>query len=491
MSQSIPVAGPSQPHSDGSSLHYHRCWWAWCCHNFYTRSDLLNHITFEHVQKARAERLRDISHHRMAEDDYWNSQEPHLSLPAIPSSLNSANPLLPEDVLSGGKTIELIPSSLPSPPASTPNDIPGTPTSPRKSTDLPADRDSLAIHLQNDGLTQNHYSTSSQSPSPQRITSPEFRNALLTPPSKKRRLDMSASTTSFISLSSQFNSPSTNVYPVPDSPSFESLVEDATRSSDSRHSSLFRETTDEQDEDFLSRSEGSSQEFVLKQLTQRTDEEEADHMVEVETPNIVENIHEGSMGTSFGNQSASSLGGYEDRLESNPERVKGGNMLTLQLNPINSTPAQAQQVQQHQTPPLASLYRVQPESPSFLYSPTYSVGSPAIPVRQNWYQAPPRRKSSKRAKISESRLEQVDDLKRAITSPPPPTPNVGGSVFQSTSSTASSPSTPTSDSSQYRRDTASQTQQNISPTLADSQIPYSYPPLQTQAPYQSQSMSQD
>lgn len=77
------IAGPSQSHSDASSVHYHRCWWAWCHSSFYTKRDLLDHISFEHVQKAQPERLRDIPAHKKTVDEYWDTMD-ILSLPSFP-----------------------------------------------------------------------------------------------------------------------------------------------------------------------------------------------------------------------------------------------------------------------------------------------------------------------------------------------------------------------------------------------------------------------
>lgn len=72
--------------SDASSLHYHRCWWAWCRHNFYTKQELSNHVISEHVQKARPVRLQDIHALQTAEDSYWGSLDLG-SPPTLPSNL--------------------------------------------------------------------------------------------------------------------------------------------------------------------------------------------------------------------------------------------------------------------------------------------------------------------------------------------------------------------------------------------------------------------
>lgn len=64
---------PSQQQSHNSSLHYHRCWWAFCRHSFYSTVELQEHINLEHVQNARPERLRDVPAHKLVEDDYWDS----------------------------------------------------------------------------------------------------------------------------------------------------------------------------------------------------------------------------------------------------------------------------------------------------------------------------------------------------------------------------------------------------------------------------------
>lgn len=86
--QSNAIAGSSQQHSDNSSLHYHRCWWAWCRCSFYAKRELLDHITLHHVQQVQPERLRDISARKIAESDSWDSLD-FSSLPPLPSSSHS------------------------------------------------------------------------------------------------------------------------------------------------------------------------------------------------------------------------------------------------------------------------------------------------------------------------------------------------------------------------------------------------------------------
>lgn len=97
---------PSQQQSHHSSLHYHRCWWAFCRHSFYSTVELQEHINLEHVQNARPERLRDVPAHKFAEDDYWDSLDisspPHML--AVPRLLQRVS----DQAVAGDRTVDFL-----------------------------------------------------------------------------------------------------------------------------------------------------------------------------------------------------------------------------------------------------------------------------------------------------------------------------------------------------------------------------------------------
>ncbi|KAL9712965.1 hypothetical protein Ac2012v2_004206 [Leucoagaricus gongylophorus] len=208
--------------SDASSLHYHRCWWSWCRHNFYTKQDLLNHVISEHVQKASPVRLADIHTAQTAENSYWDSLD-FGSLPSLPSNLPDQG----ENHSQASSHCQIdIPSSLPSPPASLPQDT-ITPILRQPPTGLSVDDEPLQVAPA---------SSSPHTPFPKRNTS-----------------DAHLDTPSFASLSSQPNSPNNMSYDVPSSPCFDLLVASAT--SWSKHPVLpLPENSEEKSQELESRS---------------------------------------------------------------------------------------------------------------------------------------------------------------------------------------------------------------------------------------------
>lgn len=314
------------------------------------------------------------------------------------------------------------------------------------------------------GLLMN---TGSPTNLPRMPTPPQLSNGPLTPLSKRNFSvpHTSTSTPTFTSLSSQPNSPSGYEYVIPDSPPFGSLVEEAIKVSKPIHSEAAS-----YDDVMFHKSEGSSQESVLNQLTQGIDEEDSNMPPEPRSMN--------------GNMTID----IPSPVKSNPQSIAG-------LQAAAHSPVESQRSDrapqgisglplQSQTPlrirtPQANLIHVQSSSPTYLYSPIHPIGTSA--TRQSWYQAQPRRRSSKKMSGSEIQASRVQSPARSDTNVASPT-SIGPKPV---AAFIASPSQPTSQIDQ----STSQTQDSW--TQSEHQMPTSYPPLQTQAPYRSQSMSQD
>lgn len=456
MSQlSNDFAGPSESHTDESSLHYHRCWWSWCRHNFYSRNELLDHVKAEHVAKARPVPIAKVSALQKPEHGNWESLDVSQSLLLLPSSSlvqpeNQAQEgghctvvmlhqtLGPSmNVLgSSANPHDCITSSLPSPPASTTHEDPCTPVC---VADLQKDTDPPLVP-------------------PHRVISPQMSNAPFTPLPKRNIFDIQNSTPSFASLSSQPNSPCKPTYDIPDSPCFDVLVAEALKEAMPVVPKL-----DELDEDGLSPSEDSSQEFVFNHLTQGIDDDE-----------------DGDI------QEAASENGGDLMVVDSPSAIA--------IQPISrhnqpGTNSPASQANPKQNPSVLTLLQIQPPtpefipqalptSPSYLHTPTLPFTTPV--ARQSWYQ-PRRRRSSKKMSGSEVSAGQASPaaspLVKLTTPATPPLP----AKFLPAAVQAGSQS----DGQLFY-----QREENWTGTDSSSQMS-SYPPLQTQASYRSQSMSPD
>ncbi|KXN89586.1 hypothetical protein AN958_05453 [Leucoagaricus sp. SymC.cos] len=459
MSQfSSQVASSSQAHSNESSLHYHRCWWAWCRHNFYSRKELVDHVNLEHVQKARPVRLADISVFQQSEDGYWDSLEfsdlpaPPLSwpLPQEPQSqeVNQCEGTYSRRIpwlysISSTNPLDHIPSSLPSPPASTPHDIPGTPIAVQKRRDLL-------------GETQEPKECSCQ------LASPQISNGLLTPMSKRIRPDSSPPTLTFTFLSSELSSPHQHALSIPESPCFDYLVTATTK----RHLPVLSQIQDA-DEAMMSPSDESSQESVFNQLTQGIDDEEDND--------------ESDFGSKT-RQDSTIIDSPPAQPIPQPNPINVVDQTDLKQNTLPSTPLQIQTHQLNYIPHTLST------SPRYLQSPTYPL---TTPVRQSWYQ-PRRRRSSRMTSTSEGQGAQSSPATSPIAHPGT---SATSSVFVSFRTAAIQPkhSSPVTSSSPAPRspfhleESQSQSQNTLQ---TDSTQVFSYPPIQTQAPYHSPSFSQ-
>ncbi|KAF9453024.1 hypothetical protein P691DRAFT_118621 [Macrolepiota fuliginosa MF-IS2] len=340
-------------------------------------------------------------------------------------------------------------SSLPSPPASTPHEIPGTPVRIQEPADLLMDTDTPTNHSR-------------------LFASPQPSNGLLTPFSKHSAPDTYLSTPTFASLSSQPNTPSGRVYIIPDSPPFNALVQGALKTSKSTN----HQTTHHDDDTFDSfRSDGSSQEFVLNQLTQGMDEEN-NGILQEKSENESMVIDDPPLATSLSSRDNEALAYSRSPPQRNPPAQDNLGLLSptrpsLQLQTIFTPFAQSD------------------SSPTYLQSPTYSIGLGSPVIRQSWYQAPRRRRSSKKMSGSEAQTSPVQPLVADVTVAPPAEPKPRVLQSEPAITLAASPSPLISEPDQFTPRT------QYSWMQSDSQVTGSYPPLQTQAPYRSQSMSQD
>ncbi|KAJ3576199.1 hypothetical protein NP233_g614 [Leucocoprinus birnbaumii] len=426
-------AGPSTLSSDASSLHYHRCWWAWCRHDFYTKQDLLDHVVAAHVQSARPVRLTDIYALQTAEDSYWDSQyfeNLQTSLPKLQSQ--QANQFQEESICQG---IDM-PSSLPSPPASSPQD-PGTPVPVQSLNDEP----------------------------PQVFPSSKSPHVPITPSSKQYLVDAHMSTPSFTSLSSQLDSPEKALYNNPLSPPFDLLVAQAT------NRALSLPENEESNDAVDSLSEDSSQESVFNQLTQGLDDEEKSQKSEGRSRNRGDTT---DTDTSFGdkpNKSAPSEHGDSQVILSN-----------------NSSPGLSENrglSPPRQNPPL----RVKTRKLSFvppLTSPMHPF--PTSVPRQSWYQ-PRRRRSSKQKSASEASGSFSSPASSPIARPATPiTSPISAHILPAAIQTVQSTTSLISPFAQSPSQAQSRMRQSQEEDWTQT---YSYPPLQTQAPLRSQSLSQD
>lgn len=288
----------------------------------------------------------------------------------------------------------------------------------------------------------------SPDPSPElSYKSPGSVNGPLTPSSRR---DFRVLTPTFSSLQSQPNSPSCYDVYIPDSPPFGRLVEEAISVANSARSASSCED--------ISGEASSSQESVFNQLTQNASEEE----------NIAEEI-----------DNAKSTGDYGENMtvDSSPSLSLVDDCLKIYTKRRSSTTSQTSPISAVSDPDALSYSHVvhlnSPSHPSSLANPN-GLGTPM--VRQSWYQGF-RRRSHRRASTpnsgSSQSLRRPDAFMRSPASCSeavhPHTTAVVSPVSQSSSPTTTQPKF------------------EISGMQMDSQ---SYPPLLTQAPYQSQGMTQ-
>lgn len=289
----------------------------------------------------------------------------------------------------------------------------------------------------------------------------ELSNGLPTPPSKRDFSDARTSTPTFSSLHSQPNSPSGCVYNIPDSPLFNSLVQEAIRISKPSHSATHHDYVS-------SRSEDSSQDSVFNQLTQCVSDEESG-VVQESGPKtsgkrmVVDTSLDHSL--TIGHQATTHPISPSNEIET-------GSQGHPRPSPLR-TPLQAQTL----------ISPAHPSPTSCPYSPGCSNGIGTPVTRQSWYQ-PPRRRSPKKMLASESgQVQSLAKLESEVTSPASAGSHSGVTHLSPAVTFVASPM-----SQVILQTDQSQSQDWV---RTQSQSTTSYPPLLTQAPYQSQSMSQD
>lgn len=295
-------------------------------------------------------------------------------------------------------------------------------------------------------------------------------NGLFTPSSKQNTLDVHMSTPSFASLSSQSGSPDKPSYDIPESPCFDLLVAEATK----RPAQPIPELPEieNSNDGALSPSEGSSQELVFNHLTQGVDDEESSQELEGQLRNGDVN-------------SPSNQASIQPNLRLLQSKTNYPAVFSNQE--LGLLPSAPLQVQTRQQDPITSAF---PSSPSYLHSPVYPFTTPI--ARQSWYQ-PRRRRSSKKKSASEASGSHSSPATSPITKPATPLTSPIPTNFlpvaaQAVHSSNSLPS-PVLQSTPQPPEQFSQSQGGWTATYSSQMS--SYPPLQTQAPLRSQSLSQD
>ncbi|KAF8238842.1 hypothetical protein L208DRAFT_1387158 [Tricholoma matsutake] len=450
----------------------HSCRWAWCCLSFSINAELVHHVIHDHVRQAVPVFRKDIPMLRRVEEGIGESMS------GFGTSYTTSHPNH-EDQLSGGPTSkkDVYDSSLPSPP-------------------------SPPLLTSSDGETGNSSpdSNASQPPPPhmQQTSSPNMASRPGTPtksqPLLARSPESKCVTPTFALLPSPAGSPV--IRSVPGSPSFDSLLREATngkRKREDEHFSLAQSLSSQwqnSQESHNSLSSSGSQDSVEKQLTQSMDVNDDEGRGQVTQPQP-ENC--AAAFTPAQTEEISYKGELQWAAESS------------QMAASNSWSSQG-------TSSLAPL-QTQVHSPSM---PMRNIHTPTTSAqRQAWYGTLPshkKRKSWSNSSLSASDVHQSDALTGFCGSKPsaqavhsfqdanphsdvePVTPRSSGNVFQS----GTLQITPTKlESVQPEHGgspadySSSQSRSSIGWSQSQSQTSWlgrgSYSPFQTQAPYQSQS----
>ncbi|KIM46387.1 hypothetical protein M413DRAFT_441479 [Hebeloma cylindrosporum] len=461
-----------------SQVHIYSCKWAWCRSVFEEHPSLVHHVVHDHARRSIPVRRRDIPMIRRVEEGSGESLKISYMMDRTGSSTQDS-----QKPMSQGSQINPPTSSLPSPPKSSPvNHSSPLPVEPLRGNVDPQSPSSSVVNQQ-----KLHHSAGSGT------------NAFVRPatPDITLRSQVVESTPTFASLSSPADSPAP--LPVPNSPAFSSLVSSKKRKlvfdlpenatpNHSRSHPLSQSS--------ISQSSTGSQMSVEHQLTQSL--EEADEDV----------------------SDRDAMGEHEDDIPEFPLTGSDSDGSHSQLNSfavhVHKPKSCSPTIPHPSQPEFDSTAPQQLCSPPPLVSPTFAVSTPQ---RQNWYQSAVVRKRNKNAEAEEglvklatpspsksdaSASQASDRRSRTPRSRPSSKPKKFRSGTLQIKTVASLPEPipegsetfePLPDQDQTMSQDLVEADVNNSPQSymdLDSQSTqdYSYPPLQTQAPYQSQYLSQ-
>ncbi|KAF8969449.1 hypothetical protein BDZ97DRAFT_1795694 [Flammula alnicola] len=548
----------SGPASQLSSVHIYSCKWAWCRCTFSDNAALVHHVVHDHARRSIPVRRRDIAMIRRAEEGSGESFKISYLMKDLYSSNSEKSTQISAEQASVIPAAKEPSSSLPSPPASSPPFY----VARSQAGPLPT-RQSSSTPPTSESQEENQ-------PLPEPSTAGKATKAAV--PSATPELEASqeqraiVSTPTFASLSSPADSPAP--LPIPNSPSFSSLVERPNKRKlafevpeNAPQSKLYHSQSHPLSQSTSSFSSTGSQLSVEMQLTQSPesgsegDDSDEDAVGEIDEAEQLPLEHVTASDSSDAvapapvtnkdqeqelykaelpwdpSQHQESQNAFSSEPDSSMQESGSG---VANFDLLTQPPSQFQYESfpiHHHGPKISSRLphpiETDPSSsaplhlssPAPLSSPTFAVSTPQ---RQNWYQPPVRRqRSSKKidphavdedaSKVSPVKPEvpssRPNDRRRSRT--PKPKNTQKKSAFRSGTvqiTPVSIPPEPIPEEPQDKpqhlhddpmsQDVAygfdnSQTQSQPYMDLDDSQShDYSYPPLQTQAPYQSQTMSQ-
>ncbi|RDB22544.1 hypothetical protein Hypma_010019 [Hypsizygus marmoreus] len=452
---SVSMSGSSSLSQNQDLPHIHACRWAWCRLAFFSNTELVQHVIHDHVHNAVPVKRKDIPMLRRAEEGLGES----LSLSGFGMSHPSR-----EDEASGSKirpeetSLEVeLPSSLPSPPASSPTSLSHAISFEEDEGHSPPHAASPDHMFVRNSSPKNFHAFDRQSLSRSRITPKNLTRSIspMTPPPEQAR---DPGTPTFASLSSPLNSPSAETPDVPPTPSFNSMVDNAIgvkrrRNNDSeaeRHRVSwfgFSESSHSQS----SQTSSGSHDLVEKQLTQSMD-------MSMDSPPR----------------------GHSAEVAASPPPRERNLPAPISISAAQNMPVDAGGCP---SPPVATPVRTR--------QPWYGTLPPKRPRNAassmvGAGQSVPRKRSSLYASQSIPSQPSNEDIHATSSE---------GHVFRSGTLKFTPVAAPSGDdhggvADPYSQDPYPSWTQSQSETQESSLDYLSYPPLQTQAPYQSQSLSQ-
>ncbi|PPQ77732.1 hypothetical protein CVT25_011167 [Psilocybe cyanescens] len=515
-----PLKPPSQ-----DSFHIYGCKWAWCRSMYSNNEELTQHVILEHARRAIPVRRRDIPLIRRAEDGTGESLRMSYVLngqssnSATEPSQKSAEEIRHELIVFGDL-------GLPSPSLVEPySSLPSPPASSRANTSP----------LQNDR------------PLPGTTRSAVVMDAhISTTPVIHHSWEQDENARSFASLSSPAGSSTSFSAPdIPNSPSFNSLVEksgkrklaaDAPENPAAKYSKLYRQHPLSQSANSSTGSRVSVEQHLTQSLESEDESEGGRDIDNEDVLSLESSDHEGSVDGLSSSQDAA----YQTELPwdiSQPEasqsheatqpsytqesQFEGGNYDLLSQAPsqfqtqvVESFPfhfhAPKASTSSQMEPKLSAPLHFSPPGP--LRSPKYATSTPQ---RQNWYQPPHKLQCSisqkgdqtgadeNQTSSSKKSAQVIIHSQRSQYRDPSKSKKFRSGTLQ-ISPPALSQGRTAEELLPRERDSVhddalldgiysdiivnhdSQSYMDSSQSLDD----YSYPPLQTQAPYESQSMSQ-